>query len=76
VYLDRRSLWSRLTRYRKWRGPNNEQLYGTIGKWIKERYRSMRGYKVPANAVPVSHLLAWYGNFLNSDGANLATLLR
>jgi hypothetical protein len=43
-------LWSRLTRYRKWRGPQQEQLDGTnhaceraIGWWIKERYRSMRG---------------------------------
>jgi hypothetical protein len=31
---------------------------------------------VPANAVRVSRLLAWCGNFLNSGGANLATLLR
>jgi hypothetical protein len=37
-------LWSRLTRYRKWRGSNDEQLDGTnnaceraIGWWIKER---------------------------------------
>lgn len=82
LYLDRWNLWSRLTRYRKWRGPNDEQLDGTnnaceraIGWWIKERYRTMRGYKVPANALRVSRLLAWCGNFLNSGGANLATLL-
>jgi hypothetical protein len=50
LYLDRSPLWSRLTRYRKWRGPHDEQLDGTnnaceraIGWWIKERYRSMRG---------------------------------
>ncbi len=83
LYLDRWNLWSRLTRYRKWCGPHEEQLDGTnnaceraIGWWIKERYRSMRGYKVPENAVRVSRLLAWCGNFLNSGGANLATLLR
>ncbi len=83
LYLDRWNLWSRLTRYRKWRGPHDEQLDGTnnaceraIGWWIKERYRSMRGYKVPANALRVSRLLAWCGNFLTSGGANLATLLR
>jgi len=83
LYLDRWNLWSRLTRYRKWRGPNDEQLDGTnnaceraIGWWIKERYRSMRGYKVPANALKVSRLLAWCGNYLNNGGANLATLLR
>jgi len=35
----------------------------------------MRGYKVPANALGVSRLLAWCGNFLNSGGADLALLL-
>jgi transposase-like protein len=82
LFLDRWNLWSRLTRYRKWRGPNGEQLDGTnnaceraIGWWIKERYRSMRGYKVPTNALRVSRLLAWCGNFLNRGGANLALLL-
>ena len=50
VFLDRWNLWSRLTRYRKWRSPNDEQLDGTnnaceraIAGAIKERYRSMRG---------------------------------
>lgn len=83
LFLDRWNLWSRLTRYRKWKGPNQEQLDGTnnaceraIGWWIKERYRSMRGYKVPANALRVSRLLAWCGNFLAGEGADLATLLR
>jgi transposase-like protein len=83
LYLDRWNLWSRLTRYRKWRGPTQEQLDGTnnaceraIGWWIKERYRSMRGYKVPANALRVSRLLAWCGNYLTGGGADLATLLR
>ncbi len=48
-----------------------------IGWWIKERYRTMRGYKVPQNAVRVSRFLAWCGNFLNSeDGALLAALLQ
>jgi transposase-like protein len=82
LFLDRWNLWSRLTRYRKWRGPNGEQLDGTnnaceraIGWWIKERYRTMRGYKVPANALRVSRLLAWCGNFLNRGGADLALLL-
>lgn len=82
LYLDRWNLWSRLTRYRKWRGSNEEQLDGTnnaceraIGWWIKERYRSMRGYKVPANALRLSRRLSWCGDFLNRGGANLATLL-
>ncbi len=83
LLLDRWNLWSRLTRYRKWKGPNQEQLDGTnnaceraIGWWIKERSRSMRGYKVPANALRVGRLLAWCGNFLAGEGADLATLLR
>jgi len=84
LFLDRWNLWHRLTRYRKWKGPQGETLDGTnnaceraIGWWIKERYRTMRGYKVPEHAVGVSRLLAWCGNFLNSeDGAILAGLLQ
>jgi hypothetical protein len=79
LFLDRWNLWHRLTRYRTWKGPQGETLDGTnnaseraIGWWIKERYRTMRGYKVPENAVNVSRLLAWCGNFLSSeDGASL-----
>ncbi len=84
LFLDRWNLWNRLTRYRKWKGPKGETLDGTnnaceraIGWWIKERYRTMRGYKVPENAVRVSRLLAWCGNFLNAEnGANLPALLQ
>ena len=84
VFLDRWNLWHRLTRYRKWKGPQGETLDGTnnaceraIGWWIKERYRTMRGYKVPENAVRVSRLLAWCGNFLTTeDGASLPVLLQ
>jgi len=84
LFLDRWNLWHRLTRYRTWKGPKGETLDGTnnaseraIGWWIKERYRTMRGYKVPEHAVGVSRLLAWCGNFLNAeDGANLAGLLQ
>jgi transposase-like protein len=83
LFLDRWNLWPRLTRYRKWKGPEGETLDGTnnaseraIGWWIKERYRTMRGYKVPENAVRVSRLLAWCGNFLNAEnGAILAEIL-
>jgi len=84
LFLDSWNLWHRLTRYRTWKAPKEETLDGTnnaceraIGWWIKERYRTMRGYKVPENAVRVSRLLAWCGNFLNTeDGANLAGLLQ
>jgi hypothetical protein len=83
LFLDRWNLWPRLTRYRKWKGPKEETLDGTnnaseraIGWWIKERYRTMRGYKVPEHAVRVSRLLAWCGNFLNAEnGAILAQIL-
>lgn len=84
LFADRSKLWSRLTGYRKWneRHDQQERLDGTnnaceraIGWWIKERYRSMRGYKVPVNAVCISRLLAWCGNFLNRGGANLASLI-
>jgi Transposase IS66 family len=79
LYLDRWNLWHRLTRYRTWKGPKDETLDGTnntyeraIGWWIKERYRTIRGYKVPENAVNVSRLLTWCGNFLmTEDGATL-----
>ena len=84
LFLDRWNLWPRLTRYRSWKGPQGETLDGTnnaseraIGWWIKERYRTMRGYKVPENAVRVSRFLAWCGNFLNTeDGAILTGLLQ
>jgi hypothetical protein len=47
-----------------------------IGWWIKERSRTMRGYTVPENAVRVSRLLAWCGNFLTAEeGANLPGFL-
>jgi len=37
----------------------------------------MRGYQVPENAVRVSRLLAWCGNFLKAeDGANRLGILQ
>jgi len=82
LYLDRWSLWRRLTRYRTWRGPRGETVNGTnngseraIGWWIKERYRPMRGYKRPLSAVNVSRLLAWCGNYLGRGGADLTALI-
>ncbi len=81
LFLDRWNLWSRLTRYRTWRGPDGQILDGTnnaseraIGWWVKERYRTMRGYKRPKSAVNVSRLLAWCGNHLARGGADLALL--
>ena len=82
MYLDRWNLWRPLTRYRTWQGPNGETIDGTnngceraIGWWVKERYRTMRGYKRPKSAVNVSRLLAWCGNHLQRGGADLAFLV-
>jgi len=83
LFLDRWNLWNRLTRYRSWKGPKGETLDGTnnaceraIGWWIKERYRCMRGYKVPENAERVSRLIAYCGNFLTRGGADMLGLLQ
>ncbi len=82
LFLDRWNLWPRLTRYRTWTGPAGETIDGTnngseraIGWWVKERYRTMRGYKRTKSAVNVSRLLAWCGNHLNRGGADLSLLV-
>jgi len=82
LFLDRWNLWPRLTRYRTWQGPNGELIDGTnngaeraIGWWVKERYRTMRGYKRVKSAVNVSRLLAWCGNHLECGGADLSLLV-
>ena len=82
LFLDRWNLWPRLTRYRTWQGPNGETIDGTnhgseraIGWWVKERYRTMRGYKRVKSAVNVSRLLAWCGNHLDRGGADLSSLV-
>ena len=82
LFLDRWNLWPRLTRYRTWHGPSGETIDGTnngseraIGWWVKERYRTMRGYKRDQSAVNVSRLLAWCGNHLDRGGADLSLLV-
>lgn len=78
LYLDRSELWSRLTFYRVWEGEDGLVLDGTnnsceraIGQYIKERYRVMRGYKRVENAVRISGLLCWAGNYVDKGGAEL-----
>jgi hypothetical protein len=80
--LDRWNLWGRLTCYRSWIGPEGERLDGTnnaceraIGWWIKERYRSMRGYKRPLSVLHVSRLIAAMGNALAGPGFPLAQVI-
>ena len=82
LLLDRWNLWPRLTFYRGWKdaaghpildGTNNA-TERAIGWWIKERYRTMRGYKREQSALNVSRLIAHCGNHLE-NGLNLAALL-
>jgi len=82
LFLDRWNLWPRLTFYRTWKDEyGNVNLDGTnnhcersIGWWVKERYRTMRGYKREQSALNVSRLIAFAGNHL-SRGLDLATLI-
>lgn len=52
--------------YQRWRGEPSEKLDGTnnvteqvIGQCVKERYRTMRGYKRDASILNVSSLIGW-----------------
>jgi transposase-like protein len=82
LFLDRWNLWPRLTFYRTWKDSDGQPILdGTnnaderaIGWWVKERYRSMRGYKRQQSALNVSRLIAYCGNHL-SKGLNLASLV-
>jgi transposase-like protein len=82
LLMDRWNLWPRLTFYRSWKDEDGyEILDGTnnhceraIGWWIKERYRSMRGYKQEHSALGISRLIAFAGNNL-ARGLRLADLM-
>jgi transposase-like protein len=82
LLMDRWNLWPRLTFYRSWKDEDGyEILDGTnnhceraIGWWIKERYRSMRGYKQVHSALGISRLIAFAGNHL-ARGLRLADLM-
>lgn len=82
LLLDRWNLWPRLTFYREWKDASGRQILdGTnnatersIGWWIKERYRTMRGYKRVQSALNISRLIAYAGSLLE-NGLNLTTLL-
>jgi transposase-like protein len=81
LLLDRWNLWPRLTFYRTWQDPSGRMLDGTnnateraIGWHIKERYRTMHGYKREQSALNVSRLIAHCGNHLE-QGLQLASLM-
>jgi transposase-like protein len=66
--LDWSENWARLSLFQSWRGPQQEKLDGTnnvteqvIGQRVKERYRTMRGYKRDKSILNVSSLTAWLG---------------
>jgi len=71
--------WNKITLYQSWRDQNQEPLDETnngsergIGWWIKDRYRSMRGYKRKQSILNVSSLLAWVG--AQAPGYNLSAV--
>jgi hypothetical protein len=82
LFMDRWNLWPRLCFYHTWKDEyGNEVVDGTnnhceraIGWWIKERYRSLRGYKQEQSALGMSRLIAFAGNSL-SHGLRLADLM-
>jgi transposase-like protein len=66
LVLDWSENWARLSLYQRWRGEKGERLDGTnnvteqiIGQCVKERYRTMRGYKRDASILNVSSLIGW-----------------
>jgi hypothetical protein len=42
---------------------------------VKERYRTMRGYKRRQSVLNVSRLIAWAGSQLKAGGADLAAVV-
>ena len=78
--LDWSENWSRLTRFQSWRGSQQQKLDGTnnvteqiIGQRVKERYRTMRGYKRDESILNVSSLLGWIG--MHGAGYQMAELM-
>ena len=78
--LDWSENWSRLARFQAWRGARQEKQDGTnnateriIGQYIKERYRTMRGYKRKASILNVSGLSSWLG--MQPTGYDLAEVV-
>jgi transposase-like protein len=82
LFLDRWNLWPRLTYYRTWKDNDGQPILdGTnnaderaIGWWVKERYRTMRGYKREQSVLNVSRLIAFCGNHL-AEGLALAGII-
>jgi transposase-like protein len=78
--LDWTENWARLSLYQRWRSRTNQSFDGTnnvteqvIGQSVKERYRTMRGYKRDESILNVSSLLGWVR--AQGDGYSLAGLM-
>jgi transposase-like protein len=78
--LDWSENWARLALYRTWRGEKEAKLDGTnnvteqvIGQAVKERYRTMRGYKRNESILNVSSLIGWIR--MNGPDYSLAELI-
>lgn len=71
-----------MTFYRTWQDAGGDQILDgannagerAIGRWIKERYRTMRGYKRQQSVLNVSRLIVYSCNHL-VRGLDLANLV-
>jgi transposase-like protein len=77
--LDWAENWARLSLFQTWRSRTNRKLDGTnnvteqvIGQNVKERYRTMRGYKRDQSILNVSSLLGWIR--MQGQGYSLAEI--
>jgi transposase-like protein len=78
--LDWTENWPRLALHQHWRSEQGEELDGTnnateqvIGQVVKERYRTMRGYKRTASILNVSSLIGWVR--MNGPGYDLSEII-
>ncbi len=78
--LDWAENWARLSLYQSWRSTARQALDGTnnvteqvIGQCVKERYRTMRGYKRDQSILNVSSLVGWIR--MQGDGYSLTELM-
>jgi transposase-like protein len=79
--LDWAENWARLSLYQRWRSRAQHSLDGTnnvteqvIGHSVKERYRTMRGYKRDESILNVSSLVGWVR--AHGEGYSLTELVR
>ncbi len=77
--LDGAEHWARLSLFQVWRSATKQKLDGTnnvtehvIGQSVKERYRTMRGYKRDQSTLNVSSLLGWIR--MHGKGYSLAEI--